>query len=37
MIELKNANCKECPFQQLEIITFDKDLVIKSCTKCNNN
>jgi hypothetical protein len=33
---LKNSNCKECPFKQLEIVAFDKDIIIKSCNQCKN-
>lgn len=33
---LKNSSCRQCIFKQLEVVTFTKDVVIKSCNKCNN-
>jgi hypothetical protein len=32
---LKSSSCKQCIFKQLEVVSFAKDVVIKSCNKCN--
>lgn len=37
MIKLTSKICEKCPFKQLEIVTFNKNTVIESCTRCNNN
>lgn len=36
IIKLPNKNCTSCPFKKLDVISFNSEIVIKSCTQCNN-
>lgn len=37
VIKLSNNNCEKCQFKQLEIVAFNKNIIIKSCTQCKEN
>jgi hypothetical protein len=37
IIKLGNNNCTKCQFKQLEIVAFNTNTIIKSCTRCKEN